>query len=61
MDTPKLALSIKEVAEALGLAPSTIKAMLDSGQLRGVRVGRGKGKFLIPRKAVEDLLSGVAS
>lgn len=53
----KMAYSIQEAAEALGLAASTIRVMIESGQLHAVRIGHGKGKFLIPRRALDDLLS----
>ena len=54
----KLALSIKEAADALGMTASTIRKMIETGQLHAVRVGIGKGRYVIPRQAISDLLSG---
>lgn len=56
----KMALSVSEAAEVLGVAPSTVRLMAQSGQLRSVRVGTGKGKLLIPVQAIEELLGEVA-
>jgi excisionase family DNA binding protein len=54
----KLAVSIKEAADALGVAPSTIRKMVELGQLPATRIGIGKGKFVIARQALVDLVSG---
>lgn len=57
----KLALSIREAAEALGLHQNTIYKMVEAGQLPATRIdttGRGKGKLLISRQALEALLRG---
>jgi excisionase family DNA binding protein len=51
----KLALSIREAAEALGLHPDTVRGMVETGQLPAVRVGVGKGKWIIARQALDDL------
>lgn len=54
----RLALSIQEAAEALGVAPSTIRKMIAANQLPATRVGIGRGRFRIATKAIEGLLSG---
>lgn len=54
----KLALSIAEAAEALGVASSTVRTMISTGQLKATRVGIGKGKWLVSRQALDDLLAG---
>ncbi len=33
-------LTIREVADQLGLAPKTVRKLIHGGQLRGVRLGR---------------------
>jgi excisionase family DNA binding protein len=54
----KLALSIREAADALSLHPDTVRVMVESGQLPAIRAGKpgGKGKWIIARQALEDLL-----
>lgn len=54
----RLAYDIKETAELLGLAQSTVRLMIETGQLKSLRVGVGKGKILIPKMALDDLLAG---
>lgn len=58
METMKLAYSIEEVAEALGVAQSTVRKMVATGQLPVRRIGVGRGRLIIPAKAIEDLLNG---
>lgn len=61
METPsKLAYGIKDLSEALGIAPSTVRTLIDTGKLRAVRVGKpgGRGKFLISGEAVQKFLRG---
>ena len=38
--TQKLLLSPEEVAEALGIGPTSARGMIRDGELRGLRVGR---------------------
>jgi excisionase family DNA binding protein len=59
----KIAMSMKEVCEALGLDRSTVRNLIETGRLPAVRVGRpgGRGKFIVSRQAVEDLLTGSRS
>lgn len=47
----------KELEPLLQLSKNTINALLRSGRLRSVRVGR---RYLIPREAVQQFLAGVA-
>ncbi len=53
-----MALSISETAQALGVADSTIRKMIEAGTLPATRIGVGRGRWVIARKALEDLLSG---
>ena len=53
----RLTLSIKEVAETLGLAPITIRRMIASGRLPAARTQGRTGQWLISRGALERLLS----
>lgn len=41
--TPPLALRVEQAAEALQCSRSTIYSLLGRGELRGVRLGRGRG------------------
>ncbi len=49
----RLVLSIDEAAARLGLHRQTVRAAIDRGDLRAVRVGR---RWLVPIDAVVDLL-----
>lgn len=53
----KLVYNPKELEPLLQLSKNTINALLRSGRLRSVRVGR---RYLIPREAVQQFLAGVA-
>ena len=52
-------LTIREAADQLGLAPKTVRKLIRSGQLRGVRLGprisRGPGRIGCVRTAWENL------
>lgn len=50
----KLALTVREAAEALGIGRSSLYELLRSGDLRGVRVG---SRVLIPAHALVDFLA----
>ena len=52
-NTFKLAYSPAEAAEATGLGQTTIYALLKSGRLRRVKIGRST---LIPRSSILELL-----
>lgn len=54
-DNPLKALSVEEVAEALGVHRNTISAMLHDGSIRAVKVGR---TWKVPVAALEEFLSG---
>lgn len=54
----KLVYNPKELEPLLQLSKNTINALLRSGRLRSVRVGR---RYLIPRDAVQQFLAGTSS
>ena len=54
----KLVYNPKELEPLLQLSKNTINALLRSGRLRSVRVGR---RYLIPRDAVHQFLAGTSS
>lgn len=45
----------EEVAPMLGIGKNGVYALIKSGELRSIRVGR---KFLIPLSAVDEFLNG---
>jgi excisionase family DNA binding protein len=58
----RLALTPEEAARAIGVGRSTIYQLLESGQLRSVRIGtatdtyrRGK-RYVVPLSAIEEFL-----
>jgi len=51
----RMFMSVDRVAESLDISPTTVKRLIDRGQLNGVRVGRQI------RVSVEDLLRYVNS
>ncbi|MDK2012265.1 MULTISPECIES: helix-turn-helix domain-containing protein [unclassified Deinococcus] len=53
----KLVYNPKELEPLLQLSKNTINALLRSGRLRSVRVGR---RYLIPREAIQQFLAGAA-
>lgn len=53
----KLVYNPKELEPLLQLSKNTINALLRSGRLRSIRVGR---RYLIPREAVQQFLAGAA-
>ena len=59
----KLALSVKETAQALGISESAVYWMVYRNELPHRRIVargcKGKGKILISRKAVEEWLMGM--
>lgn len=57
----KIAFTIKEAADALGVAESTIRKMVTAGQLPVRRIGVGRGKLLVPAQALEDLFKAGAA
>lgn len=53
-----LTLDIKRAAQKIGISVPTLRALLESGALRHVRVGR---RVLVPLSSIEELLSGEAT
>lgn len=51
---PKLALSIVETAEAIGVCERTVQTLLSNGEIPSVRVGQRR---LIPVDALKEWLS----
>lgn len=47
--------TISEVAEYLGVHPKTVRAWIDSGKLKAIRVGR---LYRVPEEALSDFTSG---
>ena len=46
--------SVREVAEMLGVHPQTIRRLIHEGKLDGVRIGSG---LFVPRAAVDELVA----
>jgi len=51
---PRLTYSVEETAYLLGVHELTLRAAIDRGEIKTVRVGR---RVLIPRQVLEQLLS----
>jgi excisionase family DNA binding protein len=49
----RLAYGVAEAAKALGISYGALYALIKSGHLRAVRIGR---RIIIPRSALEELL-----
>ncbi len=56
MVTEKMAYSTNEAAKLLSVSPDTIRELVHTKRLVARSAGR---KFVIPRKSIEDWLSGV--
>ncbi len=50
-----LSVSVEEAARLLGLGRSNLFKLMESGELRSVKVG---SRRLVPRRALEELLAG---
>lgn len=48
---------VKAVAESLDVSVATIYRAVESGALRAVRLGKGKGAVRIPGDAIEEYLA----
>lgn len=53
----KLAYTIEEVAQAVGVHPTTVRRLIKNGKLAAIRVGR---QIRIPRQELEAFLDPVA-
>ena len=53
----KLALSVPEVAELLGLNARTIYKMCNAGEIPCKRIGEKKTRIIISRKSLEEWLN----
>jgi excisionase family DNA binding protein len=49
-------LKVKEVAERVRVDPETVRRWLRSGELRGVLVGPGRGRYRVPESEVNRML-----
>ena len=59
MDTvEKLTYSVPEMAQALGISKSNAYALVADGLIRSVRL---RGRVLIPRDVVRELLAGAGA
>jgi excisionase family DNA binding protein len=58
----KLALSLPEAAQALGLNIKTVRALIESGKLRAINIGQGpdRRRFVISTEALRAFLDGQA-
>jgi excisionase family DNA binding protein len=52
---------VRAVAEALDVSLATIYRAVESGALRAIRVGTGKGAVRIPEAAVDEYLTACES
>ena len=59
MSSDKLALSVKEVAQQLGLSTDSVYDAVHRGQIPAVRLSQ-RGRILIPRVSVEKMMNVVA-
>lgn len=50
-----LAYRVKDFARLTGLSESTIKRLIYSGQIKGLKIGRS---MIIPAEAVKEFLAG---
>jgi excisionase family DNA binding protein len=56
MSSDKLALSVREVAQQLGLSKDSVYEAVHSGQIPCVRLSQ-RGRILIPRVTVEKMMN----
>jgi excisionase family DNA binding protein len=55
--TDRRAYAVKEAAELIGISRSMLYLLIKNGSLRSVRV---RGRRLIPRDAIEALITGAS-
>ena len=51
----RLALSVDEVAERLGVHPSFVRRLIEQGRIPAVRLGR---RVLVPVEGLQEVLRG---
>jgi len=51
---PEAPVSVRNVAELLGVHPQTVRRLIHAGRLEGVRIGSG---LFVPRAALDELLA----
>lgn len=58
----KLALSLPEAAQALGLNIKTVRALIQSGRLPAISIGQGQDRrrYVISTEALQAFLDGQA-
>ena len=56
--TPRMAYSVQETAEQLGICPASVYRALKRGELEAVTLG---GRRLIPARSIDKLLSAKAA
>jgi excisionase family DNA binding protein len=49
-------LKVDEVAERARVNPETVRRWLRSGELRGVLIGPGRGRYRVPESEVDRML-----
>ncbi len=54
VDDDRLTLSLAEAAIRLGVHRTSLRAAIDRGEIRAVRLGR---RWLVPRDAIDELLA----
>ncbi len=58
MSDPLECLTVAEVADKLRLSEDAVYGLLARGDLRGVRIGNGRGLWRVTRQALGEFLCG---
>lgn len=53
-------LTVREVANHLGVAVTTVYGMCEARQITHIRVGTGRGSIRISQEALDDYIAGAA-
>lgn len=53
-------MTVAEYADAVRLTEKYVRALIDDGLVKSVRVGRGRGSIRIPRSELDSLLEGIS-
>ncbi|MEY9904348.1 excisionase family DNA binding protein [Catenulispora sp. MAP12-49] len=59
LHTPEKPLHVAEVAELLDVDPTTIYRAIKAGDLKALRIGRGRGTIRIPVEAFAEYQAGL--
>jgi excisionase family DNA binding protein len=56
MESQSDLLTIREVADQLGIHPDTVRQLLQSGRLKGIRLGANQSEWRVRQRDLRDFI-----